>query len=288
MARTLGLRGIDISQHQSVTPPLGDLSYVILRSSISQTKDTRYDQHYAAARKAGLVVMAYHFAYSADQSSIAEQVQVFLTVAKDADFLWLDQEEAGFDDDQAQHFVNLVRASGRPCGLYHSASGFGGVDADAQWVADYRDASVSAGYPRRVSDGAEMPGWDLWQWTSTGTLPGYTGSLDMNWMNPASPLAKLLRAGYISKAVADAAAEAAMVQIGKLENQVTTLQTELMTAQNALSASEAIVAARDAEIVRLNGDVTRLRMALDAAPKLEKMRIADAAAQAERDRIMGL
>jgi len=267
MARTLGLRGIDISQWQAETPPLSYFSFVVLRASISQTKDTRYDQHYAAAREAGLVVMAYHFAYSADQSSIPAQVKVFLSVAKDADFLWLDQEESGFDDEQAQEFIDLVHAAGRPIGLYHSASGFGGVRADAQWVADYRDASVAAGYPRRISDGAELPGWDLWQWSSKGAVSGYSGNLDMNWMNPASPLAALLRTGYVAQPVVDAAAAAATTRITQLENQVSDLQAEIST---------------------LKGQISGLQMKLDAAPRLEQIRIAEKSAQAERDRIMAM
>ena len=52
------IRGYDLSQHQAITPVLDDTSFIVLRASIGTTKDTRYDQHYAAARAAGVVVMA--------------------------------------------------------------------------------------------------------------------------------------------------------------------------------------------------------------------------------------
>jgi hypothetical protein len=153
----MSLKGIDISQHQSTTPSLEGLAFIVLRASIATTLDTKYAQHYAAARKAGLVTMAYHFGYSEDQSPIAAQAETFLAAAADADFLWLDQEEQGFTDPQAQQFVDLIRAAGRPCGLYHSSSGFGGVNVDARWVADWRAESVTAGYPRTADNGRARP-----------------------------------------------------------------------------------------------------------------------------------
>ena len=55
------IRGYDISQHQATTPSLDGYGFIVLRATIGTTKDTRYDKHYAAARKAGVVVMAYHF-----------------------------------------------------------------------------------------------------------------------------------------------------------------------------------------------------------------------------------
>ena len=283
MARTLGLRGIDISQHQVATPPnLSSLAFIVLRSSISQTVDTRYAQHYAAARKAGLVVMAYHFAYSADQSSIPEQVKVFLATAKDADFLWLDQEEAGFDDAQAQKFIDLVRAAGRPCGLYHSASGFGGVDSDAQWVADYRAASVSAGYPMKGDASGELTGWDLWQWSSTGSLPDYSGNLDMNWLNPASKLASLLRVGYVPQATVDAAAKVILAEMQEMKNQIASLE-EQVTQQGVIITSQNIdLSATKAALEMAQTGLAAAEAALADAPRKERERIAEV----ERQRIL--
>lgn len=230
------LKGIDISFYQNPTPSLSGLSFVVLRASISVTKDSMYDTHYAKARQAGLVVMAYHYAYPADRMSIAAQVAKFLDVAKNADFLWLDQEEAGFNDAQAQEFINLVRAAGRPCGLYHSASGFGGVNADAQWVADWRDASEAAGYPRTADGSKEYPGWDLWQ---------YQGSpLDKDYLNPDTTLAQLMRIGYVPKPQLDAA----LAQKAALAADLKDAEAELQAAEAALEQEMAECGARTADL----------------------------------------
>jgi hypothetical protein len=249
----MSLKGIDISQHQSTTPSLEGLSFIVLRASIATTLDTKYAQHYAAARKAGLVTMAYHFGYSEDQSPIAAQAETFLATAADADFLWLDQEEQGFTDEQAQQFIDAVRLV-RPCGLYHSASGFGGVNCDAKWVADWRAESVTAGYPRTSDGSKEFPAWDLWQ---------YQGSpLDKNYHNPDRPIAGLLRKGYVSQLTYEVQVEAkenAIADVSRLTEEAAALQAKV----NGLLE---VAAGLDA--------------ALDAAPGIERERIA--LAEAER------
>ncbi|MGA0060613.1 MAG: GH25 family lysozyme, partial [Planctomycetota bacterium] len=152
------IRGIDISKWQSPTPSLDGLAFVVVKASQGTTADPMYATHYAACRKAGVVTMAYCYGVDDAVVPVAAQAATFLDVAKDADFLWLDQEASGFSDAEAQQFIDLVRKV-RPCGLYHSASGFGGVNCDAKWVADWRDASEAAGYPRTGDGSKEFPGW---------------------------------------------------------------------------------------------------------------------------------
>jgi len=255
------IRGYDISQHQSTTPSFDGMGFVVLRATIGTTKDTKYDQHYAAARAAGIVVMAYHF-NGPRGSDVEAQAAKFLDVAKDADFLWLDQEAynattSGFSDAEAQRFIDAVRKV-RPCGLYHSASNFAGVDADAKWVADWRDASEAAGYPR-TADGKPFPDWTLWQYDGGGA-----DNLDNDLWNPAKPIAGLLRLGYVTQA--EHAAQTEM----------------LMTTAGALLASQQQVQALQQEVVELANELTDVRADLAAAPGIERERIA--AAEAERIR----
>lgn len=238
----MALKGIDVSRWQTATPSLDGLAFVVVKASQGTTKDPMWDSHYAACRRAGVVTMAYHWGTDAAVVPIADQVAAFLAIAKDADFLWLDQEEQGFSDAEAQAFIDAVRAAGRRCGLYHSSSGFGGVNADAKWVADYRAGSVTAGFPRTGDGSKELPGWDFWQWQGN--------PLDADYMNPASPLAAFLREGYIPEAI-----------VTGLHHDIADLTAELATkSQQALDlASE--LAATEAELA--------------AAPGIERERIAE-------------
>ena len=287
------LKGYDLSEHQATTPSFVGHSFVVLRASIGTAKDTRYDQHYAAARAAGVVVMAYAYGLPADRAPIADQAATFLSVAQDADFLWLDQEEAGFDDAQAQAFIDQVHVKGKPIGLYHSASGFGGVRCDAKWVADWRDASETAGYPRTADGSKEFPGWTLWQYDGGGA-----DGLDNNYWNPDRPIAELLRKGYVTQAkygeaVALIAHQAAV--IAQQEGQIAAHETANAILAERNDALEVRLAAAEGEIAHLRADVLEQAQEITAlgvsllecqadlaeAPAIERERIA----QAEAERI---
>lgn len=173
------MNGIDLSAHQETTPDLTGLSFVILRASIGTNVDLRYGQHYTAARAAGIPTMAYHYGFPADRAPIADQAAVFLSIGATADYLFLDQEEQGFTDAQASQFIAEVRKV-RPCGLYHSSSGFGGVPNDAKWVADWRNAAEAAGHPLSADGSKEFPGWAIWQYDGAGA-----DGIDNDIANPA-------------------------------------------------------------------------------------------------------
>lgn len=306
MARTLGLKAVDISHWQTTTAAgyikvastgvvlgkLTDYSVVIVKATHGAAQNSGWAGHSVNVRKAGCVLGAYH--WLTDTNDIEAQAAKFLAVAASADFLVVDQEEAGVSDEETQKFVNIVRAAGRVIGLYHSASGFSGVDADFQWVADYRSASVAAGYPMKGDATlGELVGWDIWQWTSNGGIDG--GDLDVNWINPASPLAKLLRLGYVEKRVMDAAAEAAVEKIGELENQVAALDAQV-------DQQSVIIASQNIELSSVKADLLTTRQALadakaaqaaaevarDAATDAEKARIAKAAGDAKEAEILAL
>lgn len=267
------LKGIDVSKFQTATPDLTGLSFITVRATIATTVDSMYATHVANARKAGLIVMAYHYGYPLSSTlSIEAQAALFVATAKAADFLWLDQEKSGFDDAQAQTFVNAVRAAGYPCGLYHSASGFGGVNADAKWVADWRAAAVTAGHPLTADGSAEFVDWDMWQWQGA--------PLDQDLMRPGS-LQKLLRFGLVTRLTheLDIAALAASVA------QVSSLTAERDTLKATVATDEAAIAAKDIAIANDQASIAALSAALDSAAGIERERIALALGQAEADRV---
>lgn len=272
------LRGYDLSAHNA-TPNLDGIAFVILRATIGTAKDARYAEHYDACRKAGVVTMAYHF-NGPTGSDVEAQAAMFLETARDADFLWLDQERynattEGFTDAEAQRFIDAIRKE-RPCGLYHSSSGFGGVSCDAKWVADWRDASEAAGYPRNAAGTAEFPAWDVWQYDGGGA-----DGLDNDLWNPARPIADLLRLGYLTEADHETEVAALKAHIVDLKQDVGDLTDSLADAeaqrQQLLVANRSLAAANAA----LTDDLTSTQDALAAAPGIERERIA----QAEAERI---
>lgn len=158
------LPGIDISVWQEKTPSLTGLGFAFARATFGTSTDTRYSQHVAAFRAAGLVVGAYAFGTGA--YSGAEQARVLLLAARDADLLALDLERnvagSSMTEAQARDFIATVHAAGRTIGLYHSDSGFPDVGQDWNWVAKWGTAPPARPYA-------------FWQWQGS--------PLDRDWFN---------------------------------------------------------------------------------------------------------
>jgi GH25 family lysozyme M1 (1,4-beta-N-acetylmuramidase) len=144
------VRGIDVSKWQVDTPDLTGLSLLFARASIGTQADPRYNQHIQNARKAGLIVGAYHFNW--DAIPVAGQVTAFLKAAGAVDFFFIDVEgKHAFDHAQTEEFIDRMHQAGKRCGLYHSASGYFDAGQDYDWVAKWA-ASPPAQH------------WDFWQY----------------------------------------------------------------------------------------------------------------------------
>lgn len=273
---TLFILGVDIAYPQRVASGglikrvsdglvLADIrrfGFVAIKATQGTTiKDAQWDNSYAMARKFGKKVIAYHF--NDNRVGIKAQADFFLSVAKDADMLALDQEgENGFTDAQAQEFIDYLASKGRDAILYHSASGFSGVTAKYQWAADYRLSSLE-------DANTPVTGWDIWQFSSEGGPDG--AGLDLDWMLADSPLAEALGLTYIGKAQADAIHNADLATITDLNDEVAALTAKV----NEL----------EAQALADQGAIKALGEALDAAPGIERERIAQAMGKAEADRV---
>lgn len=257
------LKGVDVSyvqkigiggliRHSDSGKVLGDLAdfdYVIVKATQRDFVDPNWDVNFANARKAGKPVMAYH--YNDNRIGITKQADLFLaTTDANADFLWIDQEGTyAFSDAQTQQFIDRVRNSGRMCGLYHSASGFSGVQADAKWVADYRTESLKDG-------NTPVEGWDMWQFSAEGGPDGL--GLDLNWMHPDSFLRNHLGLVGVTQAQLDAAndATAAMAALrDEARAEVLAQATEITNLGAALLAAQEHIAIQDGTIRELNESV---------------------------------
>jgi len=255
-------KGLDLSYVQTKTPPLAGFDFVVVKATQENFTDPMWATHSTAVRKAGLPLLAYHYGKPASVTPIATQVANFLNVARGADYLFLDQEGAMSDVDAAA-FLTLIRKS-RECGLYHSSCSFGGAgSSDAQWVADYRGTPL----PMKCDQSAEFPGWDIWQYTSKGQVLGYAGNLDLDYMNPASPLVARLRIGYRDPLPLQATINGLESDLGQAVDKADALQATVI-------AREADLAAARGTIGTLTDTVQSLSTQLAEAPSTERERIA--------------
>ena len=148
--------GIDISAHNR-TPNFTGLSFVFVRASYGLAKDSRYDQHAAAAWWAGLPLGAYCFGRAI---SGKDQANRLLEIAPDADLHVLDREadkgHPTMSASQAYEFVATLERAGKLSVLYASESGYpaDAFGADLRWIANW-------------SRMPKIP-WTFWQYKGTG------------------------------------------------------------------------------------------------------------------------
>jgi lysozyme len=196
---------IDISNWQQPNAINYDLladsvSGVILRACYGVWKDLSFDTHYNELSRRGVPVGAYHFIV---QYRSAEEQANALKQAVDGKQLamgvWGDVEtESGAEKltrAQVQLFLDKAESKlGKRLGIYTSKwmwqtiMGGNYFNDHPLWVAHYTSGSAPL-----LPQGTNM--WALWQYSSSGHLPGYGGNLDMDrfsgsdadferWVNP--------------------------------------------------------------------------------------------------------
>lgn len=191
------LNGIDISSWQSdlKVAKMTTTDFVIVKA----TEDTDYinpsfASHAAATIKAGKKLGIYHFASIGDA---VEQADYFLGAVKKyygKAILCLDWEAEAVSQGPAWalRFMNrIAKKTGQKCLIYMSKSVCNAYDwskvvkaGHGLWVAQYPDYSETGYKSKPWTDSLAFGAWkdhyDIFQYTSCGIIPGYSGHLDLD------------------------------------------------------------------------------------------------------------
>jgi GH25 family lysozyme M1 (1,4-beta-N-acetylmuramidase) len=157
--------------------------------------DSVYFANRAAERAAGLRVGSYLFNGPMNPTAAAHY---FWSVIdwKPGEIAAIDVENAlgvnRWNPAQVFEFCSILIGHGIPAGLilaYMSSSVTRAYDWSPVvalgvelWVAQYNANDGTVGAAPAL---AHWPSWALWQWTSVGTVPGISGRVDMNQINPS-------------------------------------------------------------------------------------------------------
>ena len=176
---------IDISYWQAPAKINYDLlasqiSGVILRACYGTNKDTAFERHYAEFTARGIPIGAYH--YIIGSADIPRQVVAYNAAVGEKKLQlggWMDVEDTRSGTRLYRQNVLDYAALQPDMGIYTSKNAWnlimGGVYLTSRklWVAHW----TTNIYPLLPT------GWDswwIWQYSSTGRLNGYSGSLDMS------------------------------------------------------------------------------------------------------------
>ncbi len=183
------IKGIDVSHYQNDRSPIDwgtvkasgiDFAFVKATEGTTYT-DPNFIDNVTGASAAGLHTGAYHFLRAGDA---LQQAQYFLSTVKSypldyplvCDVEANDLASLGKDNITALviTFCDTVRAAGYRPMIY----------LNLNWANNYVDMSKLSGYDLWFARYNHTPGYsgvDVWQYSSTTTVPGISGSVDGNY-----------------------------------------------------------------------------------------------------------
>lgn len=191
--------GIDVSEHNGTLNwaaiKRAGIKFAIIRDGYGVSHvDNQFKANMAGAIAQGLMIGVYHFSYALDAAGAKKEAafclgllepykdKIVLPVYFDFEYDTVDYAKkcgvtlgkSAFNS-HAVAFCEAVKAAGYAPGVYYNKDYYnrmvdmGSVGGYSQWYAQYAAT-------------ASIDGWDLWQYSSSYTIPGCSGRFDVNVM----------------------------------------------------------------------------------------------------------
>lgn len=187
LAATPRLDGIDVSQYQGVIDWQAvrgtGMAWVGIRATHSYT-DSQFARNRQGASWARWRLLYDYLDPGADAGPFLRAVGAW----KPGEAAMLDAEAPGLTEADCLRWCSQVEAvTGRPSVVYTGAFVSGGSIWRSSRIFNGVRARILAAYTTegRARDIATPYGWDAWQWSSTGRVPGIGGNVDLNQVDDA-------------------------------------------------------------------------------------------------------
>lgn len=208
------IKGIDVSRWQGTIDwslvKADGIQFAMLRSSygdgtsrfVNNGTDFTYETNYAGAKANGIAVGAYHYSYAATVEQAVQEANFFISKLRGKQFEYpivIDIEDSSQSvlskqtvTDIALVYLNMIKQAGYYPMIYTSKYFFTSTLDDSRlvgydhWVAQYYTTLT---YPGQAA---------MWQYTSSGTVNGIDGAVDMNtsYVDYAAKIKALKLNGY--------------------------------------------------------------------------------------------
>lgn len=177
---------IDVSEHQGVInweTVKNNVDGVILRcgygDDIISQDDVQWQRNIQECERLGIPRGAYLYSYADTDAHAQSELKHLLRLLKGHTFqlpIYLDCEQNGtqwYAPTACRIVCEGLKAAGYTPGVYANLNWWNnyltGVTAYTRWVAQYNSHCDYAG------------SYDIWQYSSNGSVPGIAGRVDMNW-----------------------------------------------------------------------------------------------------------
>lgn len=186
------VKGIDVSKYQGnidwAAVKNSGIGFAMLRGGYgrySNQKDGKFEQNYSNAKSVGMPIGAYHYSYATSVSAAEQEADMCLSYLAGKSFEYpiiMDVEEKRQANLGKAALTQVVNAF---CSKLANAGYLVGIYASRSFFQNYLDMNILGKYEVWVAQWASectYPGeYGLWQYTSSGSVPGIAGRVDMNY-----------------------------------------------------------------------------------------------------------
>lgn len=181
------LKVIDVSTHQGTIDwakvKASGVDGAIIRcgygSDIASQDDKQWKRNADECTRLGIPFGTYLYSYAKTTAQAKSEAEHVLRLVKGYNLsypIYYDLEEDGTESgaiERAKVFGDIIEAAGYWCGVYANKSWWtnhlAGLERFVKWVAQYNSVCTYGG------------SYDMWQYTSSGSIPGVNGNCDVNW-----------------------------------------------------------------------------------------------------------
>lgn len=184
-----GIKGIDVSKWEGTIDwslvKSDGVQFAMIRSSYgSSSTDPMFENYYAAAKANGIAVGVYHYSYATTVDQATKEANFFVTKLKGKQFEYpvcLDIEDPSQEGVDKKTLTSIATTY---MNILSQAGYYPMVYTDKYWLTSVLDDTMLTSYDHWLAEwgtSITYPGKvGIWQYTSTGTVKGINGSVDMD------------------------------------------------------------------------------------------------------------
>lgn len=186
-------KGIDVSTWQGDIDwkkvKADGIEFAMLRSSFGKENpdkqtDNKFWQNYNNAKAAGVPVGAYHYSYATTVEDAKKEADFFLSIVDGCQF----EYPVAFDiEDPSQMYLGKDRITDiimAFCERVQAAGYYVSLYTNLDWISNRIDMSRAKAFDIWLAQWNDKPTYSgnfgMWQYTSSGSVNGISGNVDMN------------------------------------------------------------------------------------------------------------
>lgn len=151
---------------------------------VASQKDNKFERNYTNAKAVGMPIGVYWYSYATSVADAKKEAEVCLSILKGKQFeypIYYDLEDPSMTGCGKSVLTQIATTF---CETLESAGYYVGIYSNPNWLKNYLNYNTVKKYTLWLAHwGVSEPSYEcsLWQYSSSGSVSGISGRVDMNW-----------------------------------------------------------------------------------------------------------